>query len=111
MERNARIERTILTRLGKTRVERICFHCGKCVGHCPFDRALNLEDKSVTSGAEAIYAETASSDGYEEASRKLKKLADVTVSKATLPRRSISFGGKMQVVGRLRKPLAFWVKA
>ena len=63
-------------------------------------RALDLEGKSVTPEAEAIYADADSSDSYQEASRKLKNLADVTVSKATLQHHGIRTGEEMQAFKR-----------
>ena len=46
------------------------------------------------------YADAASSDSYEEASRKLKNLAGVAVSKATLQRHGTRIGQEMQAFER-----------
>ena len=64
------------------------------------DRALDLEGKSASPGAESLYAEAASSDSYEEAVRKLGNLAGMTVSKATLQRHSTRVGEEMQAFER-----------
>ena len=80
MERHGRIGKTFLARLGRVRVKRKCFRCRqRSGGHFPLDRALGLEDRSVTPGAESILADAASSDSYEEASCKLGNLAGVRV--------------------------------
>ena len=101
MERNRRIGKTLRTRLGEIRFKRTYVCCRDCGGgHYPLDRALDLEGKSVTPGAEAIYADAASSDSYEEASRKLKNLAGVAVSKATLQRHGTRIGQEMQAFER-----------
>ena len=84
MERRGRVGKTFGTRLGEVRVKRRYFYCRKCgVGDYPLDRALRLAGKRVTPGAEAVYADAAGSDSYEEARRKLWNLAGVTVSRAT----------------------------
>ena len=101
MKRNRRIGKTLRTRLGEIRVKRTYVCCRACGGgHFPLDRALDLEGKSVTPGAEAIYADAASSDSCEEASRKLKNLAGVAVSKATLQRHGTRIGQEMQAFER-----------
>ena len=51
-----------------------------------------------SSGAEAIYADAASSDSYEEASRKLKNLVGVAVTKATLQRHGTRTGQEIRAV-------------
>ena len=64
------------------------------------DRALRLAGKRVTPGAEAVYADAAGSDSYEEARRKLRNLAGVTVSRATLQRHATRIGEEMQTFER-----------
>ena len=78
MEQSARAVKGFLSRLGLIDLERIQFHCRSCrVGLHPLDRALDLAGRNATPGAESICADTASSDSYEAASRKLKNLAGV----------------------------------
>lgn len=74
--------------------------CPICGGCFPLDRALGLEGKNVTPGAESLYADAASSDGYGTASRKLGNLAGVTVPKSTLQRRSVRIGREVQAFER-----------
>ena len=101
MERRGRVGKTFGTRLGEVRVKRRYFYCRKCgVGDYPLDRALRLAGKRVTPGAEAVYADAAGSDSYEEARRKLWNLAGVTVSRATLQRHSVRIGEEMQAFER-----------
>ena len=101
MERRGRVGKTFGTRLGEVRVKRRYFYCRKCgVGDYPLDRALRLAGKRVTPGAEAVYADAAGSDSYEEARRKLRNLAGVTVSRATLQRHATRIGEEMQAFER-----------
>ena len=71
MDRNGRVGKTCRTRFGSVKIERRRFRCRACGGsHFPLDRALGLEGKTVTPGAESLYADAASSDSYGQASRK-----------------------------------------
>ena len=72
---------------GAVRVERTHCRCRDCrCGFRQLDRTLGLEGKTVTTSAESLYADAASSDSYEEAGRKLKNLAGVEVPASTLQR-------------------------
>ena len=93
--------KTFRTRLGPVRVERTCFRCRDCGGGFhQLDRTLGLEGRTVTPGAESLYADAASSDSYEEAGRKLKNLAGVDVPAATLQRHVAGIGEEMQAFER-----------
>ena len=95
--RGVRVGKTFGMRLGEARVKRRYFYCRKCgVGDYPLDRALRLAGKRVTPGAEAVYADAAGSDSCGEARRKLRNLAGVAVSRATLQRHSVRIGEEMQ---------------
>ena len=101
MERHSRAWKTILSRFGPVPICRIYFHCRGCGGGFhPLDRALGLEGKSVTPGAESICADAASSDSCGAASRKLKNLAGVEVPKSTLQRHCVRIGQEMQAFER-----------
>ena len=92
-ELHRRLAKTFQSRFGLLRVWRTYYICRPCGdGHFPLDRALGLEGKSTTPGAESIYADAASSDSYEAAVRKLGNLAGVKVTKATLRRRCMRVG-------------------
>ena len=111
MERQGRIGKTLLTRLGQVRVKRRYYRCRECGGgRFPLDRALGLEGKAVTPGAESVCADAAGSDSYAEASRKLGNLAGVRVPKSTLQRCGARIGQEMQEFERAdageRKPPA-----
>ena len=100
-ERHRRAAKTFHSRFGPFRIWRTYYFCRPCGdGHYPLDRALGLEGKSATPGAESIYADAASSDSYEAAVRKLGNLAGVKVSKATLRRQSMRIGEEMQAFER-----------
>ena len=89
------------TRFGPVRVERRRFRCRECGGSCfPLDRAPDLEGKNVTPGAESLYADAASSDSYEQTSRKLRNLAGVEVPTSTLQRHVARLGEEMQAFER-----------
>ena len=93
MERQRRVAKTFHSRLGPFRVLRTYCTCRTCGGgHFPLDRALGLVGKSVTPGAESIYADVASSDSYETARHKLRNLAGVKVPKSTLRRSNLKIG-------------------
>lgn len=97
MKRHSKAVKTLQTRLGPIRIKRNYFRCLECgVGFHPLDRALDLEGKSVTPGAESIYADTVGSDSYEEASRKLRNLVGVDVPKSALQRHGMRTGQKMR---------------
>ena len=96
MERHGRAGKTFLTRLGRVRIERTQFRCRECGGgHFPLDRALGLEGRNATPGAESVLADAAGSDSYAEASRKLGNLAGVRVPKSTLQRHGARIGQEM----------------
>ena len=101
MERHSRAGKTFRTRLGPVQVERTYFRCRDCgVGFRQLDRTLGLEGKTVTPGAESLYADAASSDSYEESGRKLKNLAGVEVPASTLQRHVVRIGEEMQAFER-----------
>ena len=101
MERHGRVGKTLKTRLGPVRIERTYWRCRACGGgRFPLDRLLDLEGRSVAPGAESLYADATRSDSYEEAVRKLKNLAGVEVSKATLRRHVAGVGEEMQAFER-----------
>ena len=64
------------------------------------DRVLGLEGKTVTPGAESLYADVAGSESYGQASRKLKNLSGVEVSASTLQRHVVRIGGEIQAFER-----------
>ena len=69
----------------------------RCISHFLVKSVFRFR---ATSGAEAVYADTDSSDSHEEASRALGNLAGVTVLKAPLRLRSVSLNEEMQAFER-----------
>ena len=101
MERHSRIGKTFQTRMGPVRIERSCRHCRKCGGGAfPLDRALGLEGRTATPGADSLCAEVASSGSCGQAVRQLKNLAGVEVPKTTLLRHVAGLGEEMQAFER-----------
>ena len=101
MERHSRIGKTFQTRMGPVRIERSYCHCRKCGGGAfPLDRALGLEGRTATPGAESLYAEAASSGSYGRAVRQLRNFAGVEVPKTTLLRHVAGLGEEMQAFER-----------
>ena len=101
MDRHGRVGKTFGTRFGPVRVERHRFRCRECGGsHFPLDRALDLEGRTATPGAESLYADAASSDSCGQASRKLRNLAGVEVPTSTLQRHVAGLGEEMQAFER-----------
>ena len=100
-ELHRRLAKTFQSRFGLLSVLRTYYVCRPCGdGHFPLDRALGLEGKSATPGAESIHADAASSDSYEAAVRKLGNLAGVKVTKATLRRHCVRIGEEVQAFER-----------
>jgi len=59
MARHPAAPRSFLTRLGRAGVKRSHFRCRSCGGGClPLDRALGLEDGTVTPGMAGVIAGT-----------------------------------------------------
>ena len=87
--------------MGPVRIERTYVRCRACgVAFHHLDRVLGLEGKTVTPGAESLYADVASSESYGQASRKLKNLSGVEVSASTLQRHAVRIGGEIQAFER-----------
>ena len=101
MERHGRAGKTFEARMGPVRIERTYVRCRACgVAFHHLDRVLGLEGKTVTPGAESLYADVASSESYGQASRKLKNLSGVEVSASTLQRHAVRIGGEIQAFER-----------
>ncbi len=101
MERHSRAGKTFQARMGPVRIERTYFRCRGCgVGFHQLDRTPGLEGRTVTPGAESLYADVASSESYGQACRKLKNLAGVEVPKTTLLRHVAGIGEEMQAFER-----------
>ena len=101
MERHGRAGKTFEARMGSVRIERTYVRCRACgVAFHHLDRVLGLEGKTVTPGAESLYADVAGSESYGQASRKLKNLSGVEVSASTLQRHAVRIGGEIQAFER-----------
>ena len=99
MERHSRSGKTFQARMGPVRIERTYFRC-RGTGFHQLDRTLGLEGRTVTPGAESLYADVASSQSCGQACRKLKNLAGVEVPKTTLLRHVAGIGEEMQAFER-----------
>ncbi len=110
MRRHSATGKSFLTRLGRIEVQRTYFHCRSCgKGRFPLDRALGLEDSTITPGMASVMAGTVPMTGFEAAGRHIGNLAGVKACSSSLQRRSLALGeaalrsGREEAVGG--KPL------
>ena len=97
MARHRRKGRSVVTRLGPVRIERICCRCRDCGGgHFPLDRVLGIEGESHSPGAASLMADVVGDSSYEDASSKLRNLAGVKIPPSTLHRQGNRIGEQIQ---------------
>jgi hypothetical protein len=91
-----RHEKTWESVLGPLRLERAYYHCAKCQsGFCPRDRALRLEQFSLTPGVLRMTGSTAALVSFQESSALLHELAGVGVSVSQVQRAAEALGGEI----------------
>ncbi len=101
MARHGTRRKAWLTRLGRAGAERAHFRCRSCGEGClPLDRALGLEDGTVTPGMAGVIAETVPLMGSGAASRHVADLAGVDASSSALQRRALEPVGAAARSGR-----------
>jgi hypothetical protein len=72
--------RTIVSVLGKLRVERAYYHCGACgQGFCPRDRALGIEGSHLSPGVLRMVGAVGAAVSFEEGAGLLRDLAGISV--------------------------------
>ncbi len=82
--------------LGPLHLERAYYHCAKCQsGFCPRDRALRLEQFSLTPGVLRMTGSTAALVSFEESSALLHELAGVEVSAKQVERAAEALGAEI----------------
>jgi hypothetical protein len=91
-----RHEKTFTSALGPLRLERAYYHCDRCEsGFCPRDKALRLEEFSLTPAVLRMTGSTASLVSFKESSELLKELAGVEVSVKQVERAAESLGAEI----------------
>ena len=79
--------------LGPLTLERAYYHCGKCdSGFCPRDRALGLEDSSLSPGVLRMVGQVGAAVSFEEGHELLRELAGVDVSTKQVERCAEALG-------------------
>ena len=85
--------KTFTTALGTLPLERAWYHCERChSGFSPRDRALGLENTSLSPAALRMIAITAASTSFAGASALLRELAGLTVASKTVERHAEALG-------------------
>lgn len=91
-----RHEKTWQSVLGPLRLERAYYHCAACQkGFCPRDRALRLEQFSLTPGVLRMTGSTAALVSFQESSALLQELAGVEVSVSQAQRAAEALGAEI----------------
>lgn len=79
--------------LGTLNLERAYYYCGRCEsGFCPRDRALGLEDSSLTPGVLRMVGQVGAAVSFQEGHELLNELAGVTVSAKQIERYAEALG-------------------
>lgn len=93
---HGRHEKTFESVLGPLRLQRAYYHCAQCAGgFCPRDRALRMEQFSLTPGVLRMTGSTAALVSFEESSALLRELAGVQVSIKQVERAAEALGGEI----------------
>ena len=88
-----RKKKTFETVLGEMRLWRAYYHCGFCRrGFCPRDRALGLEDTSLSPGVTRMTGLAAAMVSFKESSNLLDRLAGVKVDAKQVERAAEGLG-------------------
>jgi hypothetical protein len=79
--------------LGPLTLERAYYHCASCeAGFCPRDRALNLDDGSLSPGVLRMVGQVGAMVSFEEGHELLRELAGVDVSTKHVERAAETLG-------------------
>ena len=85
--------KTFTTVLGPLTLERAYYHCNTCrAGVCPRDRALGLNDTSLSPATTRMVGQSAASVSFAEASELLEELAGVYVETKQVERTAEALG-------------------
>ena len=89
----SRRPKTFITLMGPMRLERAYYYCPACRrGSCPRDRALDLQDTSLSPGAIRLVGMTAAEVSFAKASELLAALAGVEVETRQVERCAEALG-------------------
>ena len=88
-----RREKTFQSVLGALTLERAYYHCSRCdSGFCPRDRALGLEESSLSPGVLRMVGQVGAAVSFEEGQELLHELAGVDVSAKQIERYAEALG-------------------
>jgi hypothetical protein len=88
-----RHEKTFHTAIGDLALRRAYYHCAACdAGFCPRDRALGLEDGSLSPAVTRMVGLTAAMNSFAESSELLRELAGVSVEPKQVERTAEKLG-------------------
>jgi hypothetical protein len=94
--------KTFLTVLGEMTLLRAYYHCPACAaGFCPRDRALGLDESSLSAAVTRMVALTAARVSFAEASELLRELAGLPVDPKQLERTAEAVGRQIAYDERL----------
>lgn len=104
-----RRSKTFHSALGPLQLERAYYHCSSCgQGFCPRDRALGLEDTSLSPAVTRMVATVGALVSFEEGSELLRELAGVQVPTKQVERVAEALGAEMaEDERRCAEPLRF----
>jgi hypothetical protein len=93
---HGRHEKSFASVLGLLHLKRAYYHCARCLsGFCPRDRALGLEEFSLTPGVLRMTASAAALLSFEESRGLLDELAGVQISTRQVERAAESLGAEI----------------
>ena len=93
---HGRHEKTFASVLGLLHLKRAYYHCARCQsGFCPRDRALSLEEFSLTPGVLRMTASAAALVSFEESRGLLDELAGIQISTRQVERVAESLGAEI----------------
>ena len=99
----SRRPKTFITLMGPMRLERAYYYCPACRrGSCPRDRALALQDTSLSPGATRLVGMTAAEVSFAKASELLAALAGVEVETRQVERTAEALGREVAADERER---------
>jgi len=98
-----RHEKTFLSVLGLLRLERAYYHCGACqAGLCPRDRALGLENSSLSPAVTRMVGLVGAMVSFVEGSELMRELAGVRVDPKQVERTAEALGREIAADERER---------
>jgi hypothetical protein len=98
-----RHEKTFHSALGPLRLERAYYHCDACkAGLCPRDRALGLEDSSLSPAVTRMVGLVGAMVGFVEGSELMREIAGVRVDSKQVERTAEALGREIAADERER---------